>query len=93
MTPTEEEVRTVTTVHITDPAPDGNGTSIVINGVEMRDHIRAGGITVQWRDPGFPPLVTLVVPADELTLVVPANVQVQAPGIRPHHPADVGGKV
>jgi hypothetical protein len=56
----------MTTVRITQPAPDGEGTSIVVNGVEMREHILAGGVTVQRIGPSLPALVTLTIVADEL---------------------------
>lgn len=57
----------MSSVEITHPAPDGNGTSIVINCVEVNTHIAAGGVTVEFRK-DLPPLVTLRVPARELKI-------------------------
>jgi hypothetical protein len=45
-------------VQITHPAPDGNGTSIIVDGVEMKHATSAVAIESQG---GLPPTVTLTV--------------------------------
>jgi len=65
----------VTSISITQPAPDGNGTSVLLDGVEVRDKIRAGGLSVQFRQ-GFNPLVTVDLLPREVAMTVEGSIDV-----------------
>jgi hypothetical protein len=68
----------MTHVQITSPAPDQNGTSILIDGVEMRERIAAGSVQIEFRQPPLKPLVTVGIFAPDLALDIDADVTVNA---------------
>ena len=66
----------MTRVQITHPAPDQNGTSVQVGGVEMRERIQSGGLSIQFRKDNLPPLVTLTLLGREVNLDLDAEVTV-----------------
>ena len=60
-------------IQITHPAQDGNGTSVVLDGVEVSSHIAAGGLTFHSRR-GQSPLVTLSLPQRVVSITADAEV-------------------